>query len=391
MDDGGHLESPRLSPRTKLAIVIGIVLLAIVFLLQIRVVLAPFLWAIVVAYLLSPVVNYLNLRGRLPRLWSIVLIYTIIGLILLAGSQYLFPRIVAQGSVFVEDIPLLEARLIQRIGPRPLGVDITSVVSQVLASMTGATNNAKSASHLLVNAAETIVQIFLFLVATFYLLMDGGRIRRALSNAIPETYRPELTALARQIDVTWKQYIRGELVLFCIMTTVTAIGLTVLGVPGALFLGVVSGALELLPLIGPWTAGTLATGVAYLHGDNAFGWSDVGYAGAVALLYFTLRQVEDYAVVPHVLGRAVRLHPLVVLFAVAAGGIIDGFFGLLVAVPVAASLKAIGAYVRTKLLDLPVEFAPIQTLGGGIIEIPIHGRIPSPEPENPVQEGTGTT
>lgn len=390
MEKQGQFRSPRLSARAKHLIVLALCLLAVLFLLQIRVILAPFLWALLMAYLLAPIVNYLNLKGHLPRLWSIALVYAIIGLFLLAASQYLYPRIVSQGSVFVEDIPVLEGRLISLVGPRPLGIDIDGLVKQLLSSFSGYTANSRSASHLLANALATVVQIFLFLVATFYLLMDAQNIKTNLANTIPEAYRPEILALGRQINLTWQQYIRGELVLFVIMATVTSIALTLLGVPGSLFLGLVSGALELLPLVGPWTAGALAVSVAYLNGGNPFGWSDLAYAGVIALLYFVLRQTEDYVVIPNILGRAVRLHPLVVVFAVTSGGIIDGLFGLLVAVPIAASFKAIGIYLRAKLLDLPVEFQPIQTLGGGIIEIPIHGTAPIHAPEDSATEGTGT-
>jgi hypothetical protein len=127
--------------------------------------------------------------------------------------------------------------------------------------------------------------------------------------------------------------------------------------------------------------------VAYFTGTNPWGWDQTAYAGAVAIMYFILRQAEDYFVIPNVLGRAVRLHPLVVLFSVASGGVIGGILGLVVAVPIAASLKEIALYLYAKLLDRPVEFQPIRTLGGGIIEIPVYGRL-SHSSEGPASEGT---
>jgi predicted PurR-regulated permease PerM len=292
--------------------------------------------------------------------------------------------------VFIEDIPRLEASLISVVGPRPLGIDIAALVRQLLGAAGQSTTNTSKASHLLVNAAETVVKLFLFLVATFYLLMDAPRLRSTLADAIPQEYRPELIALAKQINLTWQQYIRGELLLFALMTVATTIGLTILQVPGALFLGLASGALELLPIVGPITAGTLAVSVAYFNGTNPWGWSQVAYAAAVAVFYFIIREAEDYFVIPNVLGRAVRLHPLVVLFAVTAGGIFDGLFGLVIAVPVAASIKAIAMYLYAKFLDQPVQFEPVRTISGGIIEIPVHEPEPTePQSEAPVQEGTG--
>ncbi|HZS94123.1 MAG TPA: AI-2E family transporter [Chloroflexota bacterium] len=377
-----------LSGATKILIVVGLILVALVFLAHIRGILFPFLWALVAAYLLSPIVNYLNIDGHLPRLWSVILIYASAAILLLAGSRYLYPQVSSEVTVFLEDLPRLEVSLIAIVGPRPLGIDIASLVAQLLHSASGYTESARSAGHLLVNAFQTALKTFLFLVATFYLLIDGPRLGRSFQDVLPEEHRPELVALARQIHLTWQQYIRGELVLFAIMATATTIGLSVLGVPGSLPLGVLSGALEMLPLVGPVTAGALAVTVAYVNGTNPFGWSQIAYAGVVAVMYLVFRQAEDYFVVPHVLGRAVRLNPLVVLFSVTAGGVIGGLLGLFIAVPIAASIKAILVYLYAKLLDQPVEFAPVKTLGGGIIEIPVHDR---DEPEDSPANRAGTS
>ena len=377
------------SPGAKLTIRIGFGILAIVFLLQIRTILSPFLWALVAAYLLTPVVNYLNVQGGLPRLWSVALIYVLTGFVVVAASRYLYPRIVAQGNLFLEDIPRLEASLQGLVGPSPLGINIDGVVRQLLSGVEGSTGNARNASHLLVNAGEILIKVFLFLVSTFYLLVDAPRLKEVARRIIPPSYRDELVALGTQINVTWQQYIRGELVLFAIMATATTIGLTILQVPGAIFLGLASGGLELLPLVGPVTAGALAVSVAYFNGTNPWGWSQVAYGGVVALMYFIFRETEDYLVIPHVLGRAVRLHPLVVLFAVTAGGIAGGLFGLVIAVPVAASVKEIMIYLYAKLLDRPVRFQPIKTIGGSLIEIPVQGRANSGA-ENPASERAGS-
>ncbi|HLJ68587.1 MAG TPA: AI-2E family transporter [Chloroflexota bacterium] len=388
--NGSH-ESTPFPDRTKVFVAVVLLALSVVFLLQVRSILSPFLWALFASYLFMPIVNYLNYDGRMPRLWCVMLIYASIAILLLAGSRFLYPRAVEQGTLFLEDIPRLQDALISRVGPRPLGVDIAQVISQILNTATGYTHSASNTSHLLENALATLVKLFLFLVSTFYLLMDGPRLRQAIQKSYPPMYRDELIALGRKINLTWQQYIRGELLLFGIMATVTTIGLTILGVPGAIFLGVVSGVLELLPLVGPITAGAIAVSVAYFNPSIPWGLSQVAYAGIVALMYFVLRQAEDYFVVPHVIGRAVRLHPLVVLFALTTMGVFGGIFGLLVAVPLAASAKAILSYLYAKLLDQPVQFEPVRTIGGGIIEIPIYvsnegaAEAPGPESASPAQ------
>lgn len=378
MDELESPAHPRLSPRAKLTIGITLAILAAAFLLQVRGILSPFLWAILTAYWLTPVVNYLNVRGGLPRLWCVFLVFATIILALVSISSYLYPRLVEQGSVFIEDIPRLEASLISLVGPNPLGVNIQATVKQVLDAVQGSTGNPASASHLLENAFTTLVKVFLYVVSSFYLLYDGPRIRQGTVNLLPLTFRDELLALGHRINLTWQQYIRGELLLFVIMASATTIGLAILQVPGAIFLGLISGVLELLPLVGPFTAGALAVSVAYFNGTNPWNLSQVAYAGLVAVMYFIFRQLEDYFIMPHVLGRAVQLHPLVVLFALTTGGVFGGLLGLLLAVPIAACLKAVFAYLYAKMLDLPPRFEPIRTIRGEVIEIPYDAPIGFP-------------
>jgi predicted PurR-regulated permease PerM len=141
------------------------------------------------------------------------------------------------------------------------------------------------------------------------------------------------------------------------MSTVTTIGLTVLGIPYSVLLGLMTGALETIPFVGPITAGAIACLVALGH-PNPFGWSQIAYVGVVAAMYTILRHAEDYLVIPTVIGRAVRLHPAIVIFSLLSGGAIFGLLGIVLAVPVAATLRLVLIYVRAKLRDED-PFAPL--------------------------------
>jgi predicted PurR-regulated permease PerM len=134
------------------------------------------------------------------------------------------------------------------------------------------------------------------------------------------------------------------------MSTATTIGLTVFGVPFSLLLGLLTGVLEVIPIIGPITAGAIACLVA-LGNPNPFGWSQLAYVGAIAIMYTVLRHAEDYFVIPLVIGRIVRLHPALVIFSLLAGGAVFGLIGVVLAVPVAATLRLVLIYVSAKLRD----------------------------------------
>ena len=122
------------------------------------------------------------------------------------------------------------------------------------------------------------------------------------------------------------------------------------GVPFSLLLGLMTGVLEVIPIIGPITAGAVASLVA-LGNPNPFGWSQLVYVAAVAIMYTVLRHAEDYFVIPLVIGRIVRLHPALVIFALLSGGAVFGLIGVILAVPVAATLRLVLIYVSAKLRD----------------------------------------
>jgi predicted PurR-regulated permease PerM len=144
-----------------------------------------------------------------------------------------------------------------------------------------------------------------------------------------------MRSAAKDVNVVLSRYVRGLLFLVALMSAVTWAGLTfVFHLPFALPIAIATGLLEVIPFVGPIAAGALAAVVAFSHGG-------VGLTVGVAVFYFVLRQAEDQLVMPAVIGRAVALHPAVIIFAVLAGGTIGGVLGTLLAIPTAAALKVL--------------------------------------------------
>jgi predicted PurR-regulated permease PerM len=125
---------------------------------------------------------------------------------------------------------------------------------------------------------------------------------------LPRDHRAELLQVLRDTNVMLGRYIRGQIILVLLMSTVTTIGLTVLNVPYSVLLGIMTGVLETIPFVGPITAGAIACLVALGH-PNPFGWSQIAYVAVVAVMYTILRHAEDYLVIPTVIRRAVRPAP----------------------------------------------------------------------------------
>lgn len=149
--------------------------------------------------------------------------------------------------------------------------------------------------------------------------------------------------------------------LIPIMATLTTIALMLLGVRYALVLGIVTGILETIPLLGPWSAAGIAIVVALFQTPAPWGWPAWLIAGLIGLTYFVLRMFEDNFIIPHVVGPAVHLHPMLVIFAILAGGALGGPFGLFISIPVAAVARLLLRYLYYKLIDapdLPLDLTP---------------------------------
>ncbi|MCG8352491.1 MAG: AI-2E family transporter, partial [Chloroflexales bacterium] len=213
--------------------------------------------------------------------------------------------------------------------------------------------------HLVFSALETVIFMLVYLIVTFYLLLQANQLKNWTVGLIPAPYRVEISDLGRQIDRVLAAFIRGQLLLILIMSVLLYIPLSILNVPYALVIAVASGILEIIPIIGPWSATVIAMTVALFQTDVPFGMSNVGLAALIGVIYFALRQIEDHFIIPNVMGPLVRLHPAVVIFAILAGGALAGAFGLFVSIPVAAVIRILLRYLYSKLTDATKPSAPL--------------------------------
>jgi len=179
------------------------------------------------------------------------------------------------------------------------------------------------------------------------------KMSRALLELIPPPHRAEYAQLGSMVRQVWIAYLRGQVVLCIVIGTATGIGTAILGLPGALLLGILAGVLEVLPTIGPILASIPAIILALLLGSPALPVSNVVFALIVALFYWIVQQVENSVVVPRVIGSAIQVHPILVMAAVIVGASVGGIFGALVAAPTLATGRVLAQYVYNKLLGLP--------------------------------------
>jgi predicted PurR-regulated permease PerM len=341
-----------------------LVLVAFVGLMWVaRGVLPPFIVAGILAYVLSPLVDELATRTGLRRPLAamgvfIVVLIVFATLALLAGARLnselrdleregpSIAQSVVEKLTGGQDLELLG----QQMTSRELGRRLDIAVQQELGTPSQAIQAVSAGFSLLFG----VILVFLSLA---YMLVDGPNFFRYVLRFVPGEHRAHVERLAIQIHHVLGRYLRGQLVLIVLMSTVTFLILEYgFGLPYSLWVGILTGILEIIPVVGPITAGAIAATIGFSQGGAS-------QAAAIAIVYFVLRQVEDQLVMPLVVGRAVHIHPLVTIFAVLVGEKVAGVLGMILAVPIAATLKVILDYAYptarpSALIELPGESTP---------------------------------
>lgn len=349
------LTTTRWSPALK-RIIVGILIVGAAFVVyRAGDIVRPFLWAAILGYILLPVVRAFEHRLTNHRGLAAGIVFIVVLLVIAGGVRFLAPLAVEQAQMFQRSLPTLIANgqntlaeTLDQVGAEDLVPIVFGPVASAPIEVTRSV--ATMAVPFIVGFSHFLLEFLVFLIATFFFLRDWPRLIDWIRRLVPPASRHELLPLGEEVSILLSRYVRGQLLLVAVMATATTMGLTLFGVPFSLLLGLVTGVLEVIPIIGPITAGAIACLVA-LGNPNPFGWSQLVYVGAIAVMYAVLRHAEDYFVIPLVIGRIVRLHPALVIFALLSGGAVFGLLGVVLAVPVAATLRLVLIYVSAKLRD----------------------------------------
>jgi predicted PurR-regulated permease PerM len=304
-----------------------------------RGVLSPFIIGGLLAYIFSPLVDQAQGRLRWPRLPVVAVFFVVLVGLLGFGIWLLETRLAAELRALSREGPdLVDAAFARLLGTERFQLFGQQVDPHLLAIWTNralaeAFGTPGDALHVAERALDAVLKLFLTLLATFYLLLDGGRFDAYLLRFVAPSRRADVCAVADQIHLVLGKYLRGQLFLVALMSVVTYVVLAFgFHLPYALPIAIATGILEVIPVIGPITAGAIAAMVALVHDGPSL---MIG----VIVAYFALRMAEDQLVMPLVVGRAVHLHPLVTIFAVLLGSSAAGILGAILAVPVAAALR----------------------------------------------------
>ncbi len=316
--------------------------------------------AITLGEAMRPLVERLQ-RLHVPQALAVIFVY-LVGLLVFGGliALLLAPLITqintftARAPTYLQQIQNWAAQLDQSLHANSsVGQIIDAIAQQLVKALQ---NAVPGLLNVPVTVVADIVGVVVVLTMALLWLGASGKLRGFLLSLFPEPTRPHATKVFAEMGTSLGGYVRGVLIAMLLIGVLSGLGLTLIGVPYALLLGVLAGLTELIPYLGPWISGGVAILVALVTVDPL-------KALEVFVLFNVIQQVEGNAVQPLVMSRQVHVEPLTVIVAILIGSALLGLMGAILAVPLAALVRILIVRVLAPAIRDALGSAPAVEAG----------------------------
>ncbi len=320
--------------------------------------LLPYISAAAIAYFLDPLADRLERIG-LSRLWATIVICTLTAMVAFLAVLIVLPLLIDQLVGLAKAAPTLVAQFQTWLGKMfPSFFVDDSILRKGLLSLQ---NMLKDQGLVLVNgvlnSSLAVVDFLILLVVTpvvsFYLLLDWDRLVVKIDSWLPREHLATIRRLAKNIDNVLAGFVRGQITVSAILGSFYAISLVLVGLQFGAVIGLVAGLISFIPFVGSIIGGGLSVGVAIFQF-----WDDPIWIGVVAAIFAIGQFFEGNILSPKLVGGSVGLHPVWLMFSLSAFGAMLGFVGLLIAVPVSASIGVIGRFLMDQYMEGPLYKGP---------------------------------
>ena len=345
---------------------------------------SPFLIALVIAYVFNPIVNVVQKRFKLGRLGGILVVAGIIVAILLLFFAILVPILCDQAIGIVQELKIRapqwggwladriggksEAEYQERIRAWFEGLDldlrkviqkISPMVSDIASGSVNAIQGAAAGLGVLFSSVTGFVAaLVLILVITFYYLLDFDAIPRLIRQCLPSRIKGRTMEILSKIDATLAGFLRGQMIVCTLIAIIASVGLALIGMwRYAIFVGVLAGAANVIPYLGPIVGATPAVLWALLSPAHPTWTSRLVYTGLTIGLFAAIQTLDGLVFQPRIVGRNSNLHPLLVIAALVVGAQF-GLSGMILAVPIACIARVL--FLELVWARRPKGTAPIE-------------------------------
>lgn len=324
----------------------GISIVFLLFLYGVKSILAPFVFALIVAYFLAPVISYLE-KFKLSRTLSTIIVMCLLAVLIITISLTIIPILYKQISLFISKV-IEQKEYIANIVPfvtsllgevqpeisNKIGVMVSELSHEVLAFVGSV---LKSFLQSGINTVNIISLVFVAPIVLFYTLRDWDRVVSSIQSLFPKKFNPIAKKLFNEIDYTLSGYVRGQTYVCLFLGLFYAVGLTIVGLESGFVLGMISGLLTFIPYAGAIFSCVLCILISLMQ------FAALKQVLVILALFAIGQFLEGQFVVPRFIGKNVNLHPVWIIFGLLAGGALMGFIGVLIALPLTA---IIGVVIR---------------------------------------------
>ncbi len=355
--------------RIRVALTIVLLLAGSAFLYRARAALLPFMVGAILAYILLPPINWLDVRmrrivrkTRVTRGLAVLIAYGLSILIIVGLVAFVTPLIVTQLNVLGQALPGLARRVYSaapevvqvwldrynRAVPEELRLALERSVQDTLQSLlTALQAGAFRTVSVLFSTVSFVLGLLIVPLWMFYFMRDQPEIGAIFYRMIPPAYHEDVRSIRTLVDDVLSAYFRGQVILSFAVGIMSTLGLELLGIDFALLLGTISGLLETVPVLGPLLAAVPMILVALATAPSKLLW--------VVLLAFAVQQIENYVLVPQITHGTVKLHPAMAMIVLVVGSAVGGVLGVLLSIPLAAVSRDIISYAYLRLADEPLS------------------------------------
>jgi predicted PurR-regulated permease PerM len=358
-------------------LVLIIVLMGLVWLLfAARALIGPLVIAALLAYILNPAVTLITSRTKLSHNLSASLVYLLFLVVLVAILVIFVPVVINQAKSLALELQGVRVQLEDALASPVTFLGFDLPLNELLVDLQAISSPLLKPERILrvLKATTTnLAWVLVILVTTYYLVRDWERLREWLIRLAPEAYQPDVRRLHGEIKGVWRAYLRGQLLLMLLVGVLTGLGSAAVGLPGAVALGLLAGALDLVPSLGPTVALAVAAVVAWFEGSAYLPLSNAWFTVVVVALYTLVQLVENVWLQPRIMERSLQLHRGLVFVAVVGALTLAGALVALIIVPLIGSVMVVGRYIRCRILGSepwpePVDSSSTDTSSGSSAE-----------------------
>ena len=348
---------PIWTPQIKMVITVLLLVLAGFLLKQFSEAIPPVVLSIILAYVLSPLVNFLERRLRFPRILAVIVVYLLAALLVAALLMVIIPFLVGQfGNIELnlqDVLDQLSALAANQFYIGDFVIDGQEILNEVISAMRDIFQPVVGHTiDVVTTVLSSLVWIIFIVIISIYLVKDSQKLSLWFEELVPPDYRSDYIVLRDEISTIWGAFFRGQLLLALVVSVlITVIGM-IIGLPYPMLMGIFAGLMEFIPSVGHGIWFVVVSVLALVFGSSWIPVPNWIFWLIVIFIHLLYTQFDLNYLIPRIIGRSVHLPPVVVILGIVAGASLAGVLGVVLAAPMIASLRVLARYIYALLFDM---------------------------------------